>query len=157
MVRRLLVRRRLLRPLLVTLSVRALLLRLRLPLAHLLASCAHLLVILVLLVARENAHELLVQLAIGVAIARASFGMRLCVLMDERLNALLLIVGEVEVAQSLRPAVLHSCFTGGTTIGARRRRLALLGADAKRHRERCGKHARRQKVDLHRGDFSRFA
>ena len=51
----------------------------------------HLLVILILLVAVQHAHDLLSKLAAGTRIARASFGMILRIAVDERLNALLLI------------------------------------------------------------------
>lgn len=51
----------------------------------------HLLVILILLVAVQHAHDLLAQLTAGTRIARTSFGMILRIAVDKRLNALLLI------------------------------------------------------------------
>jgi hypothetical protein len=71
------------RALLVALIARRSLLHLTLSLAHLGASFAHLLTELVLLIARQYAHELPSQLAIRVTIARASLRMSLRVLTDD--------------------------------------------------------------------------
>lgn len=81
------------RPLLVLLLIgRALVLAaLHVTLVHLRAPFAHLLVVLVLLVGRQNAHELALQLAISVAIGRASLWMGLRELVDEAGDSLLLI------------------------------------------------------------------
>ena len=60
-------------------------------LLHLLAVCAHLLTELILLIAAQNAHELPAQVAIRFTVDRASLGVSLRVLIDDRLNVLLLV------------------------------------------------------------------
>ncbi len=67
------------------------LLHLALALLHLRVTRAHLLTELILLIARQLTHQLPSQIAAGAAIGGAPFGMRLRILMDERLNPLLLI------------------------------------------------------------------
>lgn len=76
-----------------TLLILLLVLRLVLSAAllHLLVACAHLLMELILLVARQNAHELPPQVAIRFAVDWASLGVSLRVLVDDRLNVLLLV------------------------------------------------------------------
>jgi hypothetical protein len=66
-------------------------LRLVLTLLHLLAVCAHLLMELILLIARQNTHELPAQLTIRFTVGRASLGVSLRVLIYDRLNVLLLV------------------------------------------------------------------
>lgn len=91
------------RPLLIPLILRSLLILgpllilLTLPLGlfaallHLRATCAHLLMELILLVARENAHQLSLQLPRSLSVNRTALRMRLRVRADDRLNSLLLI------------------------------------------------------------------
>jgi hypothetical protein len=121
-------------PLLIARVAGALALPLHLALLHLRASRTHLLAILVLLIAVELTHELAMEVAFGVAIARAALRVCLRILMDERLNALLLIAGKVEIAKTLRPAMLELTFTGHRPpVRLRRRGRALLRVDAERH------------------------
>lgn len=75
--------------------------------AHLCAVCPPFLAELILLIGRQLAHQLLAQLSDGVAIARAAFRMRLRILVDQRLNMLLLIARKVETAETLPPALLE--------------------------------------------------
>ena len=116
-------------------------LRLRAALLHLGASLAHLLVELILLIARQHAHNLLAQRAIRVAIDRTSRRMCLRVLIDERLDSLLLISREIESAQAFHPAMLELRLAGGAvTLRLRRRgrRLSLLRGGTERDRESRG-------------------
>lgn len=105
---------------------------------HLSAMRLTLLLVLALLIRTEHAHDLTVQLLGGVTIDGAARRVRLRILIDHRLNSLLLIPGEVQVAKSLHPAVLDLC-------GARRRvlmaclcarLLALLGQGRDRYGKR---------------------
>ena len=131
---------------------RLLLLHLRAPLLHSLVLFLHLFAVLILLIAIEDADELLAQCAARVAIDRATFRVRLRVLTDKRLNALLLVAGEVEVTEALHPAMLEFALTGGgglVAVGLRRGGLALLGVNAERHGEGQREHARGQVVHFH--------
>jgi hypothetical protein len=125
------------RSLLIAIVGRALL-HAALTLAHLRAMRAHLLTILTLLIAVKLTHDLTAKVTVRLRIARASLRMRLRILMNQRLNSLLLIAGEVQVAETLRPAVLEFRFArhGVATIGSRCRRRALLCVRAERHGER---------------------
>ena len=121
-------------------------------LLHLRATLAHLRAELIALVVVQDAHDLVAECAAGAGIARASFGVRARVLVDERLNALLLVAGEVEVAESLRPVALEAPLAGrgGVAVRAPRWRLILLlsgggEGQAERGQERAGG----QKVSLH--------
>lgn len=87
------------------------LLRLALTLLHRGAMRAHLLLELVLLIARQHAHDLAAQLAPRVGIHGAAFRMRLRILVDHRLDTLLLIVREIEMRESPLPTMLHSVVT----------------------------------------------
>lgn len=131
---------------------RLLLLHLRASLLHSLVLFVHLFAVLVLLIAIEDTHELLAQCTARVAIDRATFRVRLRVLIDQRLHVLLLVAGEVEVTEALHPAMLEFAFTGGAglvAVGLRRRGRALLGVNAERHGERQREHARGQVVHFH--------
>jgi hypothetical protein len=125
--------------------------------AHLRAVCAPFLPELILLIGRELAHQLLAQLSDGVAIARAAFRMRLRILVNKRLNVLLLIARKVEVAETAPPALLEPRFarhlTGRTRCGSLALRGSLLGRRCQRHRERRGERARRQEVEFHGFDL----
>lgn len=125
--------------------------------AHLRTVCAPFLPQLILLIGRQLAHQLLAQLSDGVAIARAAFRMRLRILVDQRLNMLLLIARKVETAKTLPPALLEPCFAGHLSGRARCGTLplrgSLLGRRCQRHRERCGERARRQEVEFHGFDL----
>jgi hypothetical protein len=113
-----------------------------------------LLLVLVLLVGAEHAHNLAAQFLVGVTVDGAARRMRLRVLFDHRLNALLLVPREVQVAEALHPAVLHLCGTRGRMLMACAcaRLLALLGLLG-RGTDRCGERrhegAHGQEVDLH--------
>src|ERR1700722_667606 len=98
-----------------------------------------LLLVLVLLVGAEHAHNLAAQFLVGVTVDGAARRMRLRVLFDHRLNALLLVPREVQVAEALHPAVLHLCGTRGRMLMACAcaRLLALLGLLG-RGTDRCG-------------------
>ncbi|HEV3091335.1 MAG TPA: hypothetical protein VGX91_07850 [Candidatus Cybelea sp.] len=124
-------------------------------LLHRLAMGTHLLAVLILLVAVQHAHDLVAQVAGRAGIARAALGVRLRVLIDERLDALLLVAGEVEIAEAFHPAMLDLRCARRRFLGLASGRLALLGRGADRHCERSKKRARRQKVDLHRLDLTR--
>jgi hypothetical protein len=119
------------------------------PLLRLLAPRFHLLVVLVLLIAIERAHDLAPQLAASVGIARAALGMGLRVLVNKRLNVLLLVAGQVESGEPLHPPALDFSWARSRLAGLHSLRLTLLGTDAKRHRERYGQRADRQEVDFH--------
>jgi hypothetical protein len=73
---------------------------------HLRVSCAHLSVILALLIAAEHAHDLASQVAARIAIAGTSLRMRLRILIDHRLYALLLIAGKIEISEPFHPTLL---------------------------------------------------
>jgi hypothetical protein len=107
-------------------------------LLHVSAMRLTLLLVLALLIGAKHAHDLAVQLLVGVSVDRAPRRVRLRVLIDHRLDSLLLVSREVEVAKSLHPAVLELC-------GTRRRvmvaclcagLLTLLGRGAHRHGKR---------------------
>jgi hypothetical protein len=126
------------------------LLHLSVALLHLLAACAHLLVILILLIAVEHAQYLASQVAARLAIARASFRMSLRILIDHRLNALLLIAGKVDVSEAFHPAMLEFRLAWRRgALGRGARWLGLLGVGAERHCERDRESARCQKGNLH--------
>jgi len=113
---------------------------------------------LVLLIGCQRPHELLAQLTHRAVSALASLGMRLRILMNHRLNALLLIAGEIELTHFARPMLLESPFTGHRLIvRSRGRSIGLLSVCADRHREGCGHNARGQEVDLHALDISPLA
>jgi hypothetical protein len=115
----------------------ALLLHLSATLLHLLGACAHLCVILSQLVAVEHAQYLASQLAARLAIARASLRMSLRILIDHRLNALLLVAGKIEISEPFHPAVLKFCLAGSRgALGRNALWLTLLGVGAERHCER---------------------
>lgn len=90
------------------------------------------------------------------AIASAAFGMCLRVLIDKRLNALLLIAREIELTETARPLILNLRLTGGgrAALCVRCRRLILLRNRAERQCEHCRKCADGQKVCLHPSDSS---
>ena len=82
--------------------------------------------------------------------ARASLGMRLRIVVDDGLNALLLIAGKIEIAHLARPMLLESSFAGHVLVlRVRGRRLALLSVGADRQRNGSGENTRGQEVDLH--------
>ena len=120
---------------------------------------AHLLVVLTLLIAGQHAHDLLAKLATGVAVERASFGMILRITIDERLNALLLIAGEVQAAEPFLPAMRELRLAGRRRcmMSACARCLSLLGARAERHSERHNEGGGAQEVDLHGLDTTAVA
>jgi len=132
------------------------LLHLALTLAHLLATRAHLLVVLIALVVGEDAHDLPSQFAARAGIACAPFGMRLRELIDQRLNALLLIARKVEVSKTPCPMILDLRLAGGRRAAVRRRSgsLILLRGGAERQHQHCGKCAQGQEVRLHGFDSS---
>lgn len=145
--RALILRRRTLVLLLRTLVLLLSLLHLILALLHRCATLAHFLLKLVLLIAGQHAHNLLTQSASRVGVDRAAFRMRLRILVDHRLNALLLIAREIEVRQSPHPTMLESRGTRRAGLPlSRTRGLILLGVGAERHGERCDKSAHRQEV-----------
>ena len=136
---------------LIVLTLVALTLRLTAALLHLRVARLPLLTQLTLLVARQNAHELLAHRAVRGAVLRASFGMRLSVLVDDRLDAPLLIAGKVQPSESTRPVALHAIRARHRPVVsvAGARRLRLLGADADRRRERHREHAHCEEVRFH--------
>ena len=136
--RTLLLVRRLLRILaLLVLLIGALLLHIALTLAHLPTHRASFLAVLVLLIGVELRHDLATKVPIGLRIAGASLRMGLSLLMNDRLNSLLLVAGEIQVAETLGPAVLELAFAGhGVAVCSRCRRRALLRVGAERHNER---------------------
>ena len=98
-------------------------------LLHLSAMRLAFLLVLALLIGAEHAHDLAVQFLVRVTIDGAARRVRLRVLFDHRLNALLLISGEVQVAEAFHPAMLHLSGTRRRMIMACAcaRLLALLG------------------------------
>jgi hypothetical protein len=123
-------------------------------LLHLRATRLAFLLVLVLLIGGEHAQDLAVQFLVGVTIDGAARRVRLRVLVDHRLNALLLISGEIQVAEALHPAMLDLCPARRRMIMACAcaRLLALLGL-LSRGTDRCGERrhqgAHGQEVDLH--------
>jgi len=143
--------------LLVLIGSALLILALRLAFVAFCAMSPHLLAELVLLIRRQRSHELLAQLAHRSVPARAPLGMRLRVVMNDGLHALLLIVREIQLVQALCPMLLEPPFAGhALTVRTRGRRLRLLSERADRHRDGCGENARGQEVDLHGLDLSPF-
>jgi hypothetical protein len=147
-----------------SLTLRSLILRLlrlsggtllRLP-APLLLKCAHLRVILILLVATEHAHDLAAQLAARAGVARTSLRMSLRILIDHRLYALLLIAGKVEIAEPFHPATLNlRRASSRALLGRSALWLTLLGVGAeRRYCERDHERARCQKGGLHGHDLT---
>jgi hypothetical protein len=142
------------------LILRALILRLALLLAvlvlHLLVACAHLCVILTLLVAAEHAHDLASQVAACIAIARTSLRMSLRILIDHRLYALLLIAGQVEISEPFHPTLRKARRTlSRALLGINALWLSLLGVGVERWHCECDhERARRQKGGLHRHDLT---
>ena len=110
---------------------------------------------LVLLVAREDAHDLAAELLTGTRIARATLGMGLRILLDQGLNVLLLIAGEVQASEPLRPAMLELRLAGHRAAALRLSGiLRLLSAYAQRQCERHGESGRGYEVLLHSYDTS---
>ncbi len=143
-----------LRALILRLSGRALLLAVLV--LHLLVACAHLCVILTLLVAAEHAHDLASQVAACIAIARTSLRMSLRILIDHRLYALLLIPGQVEISEPFHPTLRKARRTlSRALLGINALWLSLLGVGAERWHCECDhERARRQKGGLHRHDLT---
>ena len=127
--------------------------------AHLRTPFLHLLVILIALVVAQDSHDLAPQFAVCAGIARAALGMRLRVLIDERLNVLLLIRREIEIAESLCPVSLHLRLARRRGAAGLRRRLVLLRlllrARAEGRRKRRGEGGGGQEVHLHGLDTNR--
>jgi hypothetical protein len=126
---------------------------------HLRPSGLHLLVVLIALVVAQDAHDLPAQVAAGAGIARAARGMRLAILIDQRLDVLLLIRREIQVAESLRPMPLQVRYAGRRRVAGARRRLVLLrlllcACDDRRH-ERRRQRGGSQEVYLHGLDTNR--
>lgn len=123
-------------------------------LLHLRATRLAFLLVLVLLIGAEHAQDLAVQFLVGVTIDGAARRVRLRVLVDHRLNALLLVSGEIQVAEALHPPMLDLCPARRRMIMACAcaRLLALLGL-LSRGTDRCGERrhqgAHGQEVDLH--------
>lgn len=94
------------------------------------------------------------QFAARAAIARAPFGMCLRVLIDERLNALLLIAREIELTETARPLILDLRLTGRrrAPLCVRCGCLILLRGGAERQCENCGKCAYGQEMCFHLSD-----
>ena len=143
-----------LRALILRLSGRALLLAVLV--LHLLVACAHLCVILTLLVAAEHAHDLASQVAACIAIARTSLRMSLRILIDHRLYALLLIAGQVEISEPFHPTLRKARRTlSRALLGINALWLSLLGVGAERWHCECDhERARCQKGGLHRHDLT---
>src|SRR5579883_1985459 len=118
---------------------------------------AHLLTELVLLIRTQNAHQLTTKFSVRLRIARAAFGMRLRILVDDRLHPLLLVARKVEAAEPVGPTARNAVAAGGGVTAAVRARagcLALLSVDAERHRKRHGERAGGQERGLHGLDGS---
>jgi hypothetical protein len=132
------------------------LLRLAVPLLHLRAACAHLCLILTLLVAAKYAHDLASQVAARVAIDRTSLRMSLRILIDHRLYALLLIAGKVEISEPFHPTMRNvRGASSRVLLGIRALWLTLLGVGAERRHCECDhERARCQKGGLHRHDLT---
>ena len=98
-------------------------------LLHLSAMRLAFLLVLALLIGAEHAHDLPVQFLVRVTIDGAARRVRPRVLVDHRLNALLLISGEIQVTEALHPAMLDLCPARRRMIMACAcaRLLALLG------------------------------
>lgn len=96
------------------------------------------LLVLVLLIGTQHAHDLLMQRFAGASIDRAAGGVGLRVLLDHRLNTLLLISREIQVAEALHPTVLNFRTAGSRMIACvcGRLLLGLLGRSNDRHGER---------------------
>jgi hypothetical protein len=110
---------------------------LRATLLHLLAVCAHLLLVLTLLVAAEHAQDLAPQIATRRAIAGTAFGMGLRIPIDHRRNTLLLVAGKVELSEPFHPVMRNPGLAGSRALlGRKALWLTLLGVGAERHRER---------------------
>ncbi len=124
----------------------------------LLAMRLYLLAVLTLLVGAEHAHDLLAQGTCGRGIPRAALRMRLRVLVDQRLDSLLLVAGQVKASQTLHPAVRNLCLAGSRAglalLGAGRRRLGLLGRSCDRCGERGRESGDRKRVPLHAHDLT---
>jgi hypothetical protein len=123
---------------------------------HLLVTCAHLCVILTLLVAAKYAHDLASQVAARVAIARTSLRMSLRILIDHRLYALLLIAGQVEIPEPFHPTLRKvRRISSRALLGINALWLTLLGIGAERRHCECDhERARCQKGGLHRHDLT---
>ena len=131
------------------------LLRLAVPLLHLRAACAHLCLILTLLVAAKYAHDLASQVAARVAIDRTSLRMSLRILIDHRLYALLLIAGKVEISEPFHPTMRNvRGASSRVLLGISALWRTLLGIGAERHGECEHERARCQKGGLHRHDLT---
>lgn len=136
---------------LILIRIAALLILRPLPLLHLAPSLLHrrtvlarLFAVLVLLVAVEHADDLAPQVLVGARVARASLRMRLRILVDEGLDALLLVPGEVEAAEPFHPAMLEfGPARRRPILRLRARRWPLLGRSTDRYRERHEQSARR--------------
>jgi hypothetical protein len=119
------------------------LLHLLAPLPHLGAPLLHLLAELVLLVGAQHAHDLTAHVASALRIAWTAGRMRLRVLMNDRLDLLLLLAREIDAAEALRPTVLHYGLVGcdRSLRLSRRRRLGLLCGDGERQCQHCSQNA----------------
>src|SRR5579883_1764541 len=118
---------------------------------------AHLLTELVLLIRTQNAHQLTTKFSVRLRIARAAFGMRLRILVNDRLHPLLLVARKVEAAEPVGPTARNAVAAGGGVTAAVRARagcLALLSVDAERHRKRHGERAGGQERGVHGLDGS---
>jgi hypothetical protein len=62
--------------------------------------------------------------------------MSLRILIDHRLDSLLLVAGKIELSETLHPAMLQLRLAGRRALGRGALWLTLLGVGAERHRER---------------------
>jgi hypothetical protein len=88
------------------LLLRAFLTHLRLSSQTLLTHLLHVLLELGLLVGRQDAEDLIVELAGGLGVARTPYRMRLNVLIEHALNSLVLIACEIDSGKHPRPAAI---------------------------------------------------
>jgi len=91
----------------------------------------HLLLELGLLIGGQHVEDVVAQLARSLRIARAAGRMRLGVLIEEVLNFVVLIVGERDASEQLRPAAINPrrALGGGLLLGNGRLLSGLLGAN----------------------------
>ena len=75
---------------------------------HLLVPGTHLLTVLVALVVAQLTHELTPELSIGLTVRRGALRMRLRILVDHGLDALLLVLRQIEVPEAPCPMLLQA-------------------------------------------------
>ncbi len=83
--------------------------------------------------------------------------MGLRILIDDRLNALLLVTGKIKVSEALRPTMLELRWAGVGATGRPGRGRLVLSVGAHRHRKRGDKGGYGEKRDPHGSILARLA